>query len=125
MFFEILNKINNINVIICKPFDMLTNHLHLANWVKDALTDSLHLIPFLFFIFLFLEIIEFYFNDKINKILKKSGKLSILFGSIASIFPQCGFSVISSSLYTRKMITRGCLIAVYLATSDEAIPILL
>ena len=68
---------------------------------------------------------EFYWADRINSLLKKTDKSGVLVGSMAAIIPQCGFSVIASSLYSKRIITRGCLIAVYLATSDETIPILL
>ena len=68
---------------------------------------------------------EFYFSDKIDARIKKARRSEVAVGGLASILPQCGFSVIASSLYSRKMITRGCLIAVYLGTSDETIPILL
>ena len=79
----------------------------------------------MFFVFLIIEILEFYYADKINSTLKKTGKGSVLIGALAAIFPQCGFSVIASSLYVDRIITRGTLIAVYLSTSDETIPILL
>ena len=85
----------------------------------------MHLLPFLFIVFLIIELLEFYYADRINSLLKKTGKGGVLVGSLAAIIPQCGFSVIASSLYSRRIITRGCLIAVYLATSDETIPILL
>lgn len=95
------------------------------DWVQDAVVDSLHLIPFLFIVFLIIEILEFYYADKINSALKHTGKLGVLIGAVAAIFPQCGFSVMASGLYAKRIITLGTLIAVYLATSDETIPILL
>lgn len=96
-----------------------------ADWVIDAIIDSIKIIPFLFVVFLLIEIIEFYYADKINNFIKKTGKASVLAGTLAAIFPQCGFSVIAAGLYSKKIITRGCLVAIFLATSDEAIPILL
>ena len=125
MLLSILNGINNFNELIFGPIDGLIEKLPLEEWVADAIIDSLHLLPFLFFIFVVIELLEFYFSDKIDSCIKKSRKRSVAVGSLASLFPQCGFSVIASSLYSRRLITRGCLIAVYLGTSDESIPILL
>ena len=96
-----------------------------SDWVQDALIDSLKTVPFLFFVFLFIEIFEHFWADKIKNFLKHSKKEGPLIGSVASSIPQCGFSVVASTLYTEGYITRGTIIAVYLATSDEAIPILL
>lgn len=125
MLISILEKINNFNEFIFAPLDGFIESFGLPEWAADALIDSFHLLPFLFFIFILIELFEFYFSNKIDNWIKKSEKSSILVASLASIFPQCGFSVIASSLYTKRMITKGCLIAVYLGTSDEAIPILL
>ena len=125
MLISIVNKINEFNEWMFSPIDSLIEKLPFADWVIDAICDSVHLLPFLFIVFLLIELLEFYYADKINSLLKKTGKSGILVGSLASIIPQCGFSVIASSLYSRRIITRGCLIAVYLATSDETIPILL
>lgn len=94
-------------------------------WALDAIVDSLKIIPFLFTVFLIIEILEFYYADRINNFIKKTGKASILAGTLAAILPQCGFSVIAAGLYSKRIISRGCLIAIFLATSDEAIPILL
>ena len=65
------------------------------------------------------------YSEKINSFMKKSEKSAPLIGSLAAIIPQCGVSVIASTLYIRRFITKGTLIGIYLATSDEAIPILL
>ena len=125
MLISLLRHINEFNETIFSPVDNLIGLLPLEEWVLDAITDSIHLIPFLFFIFVLIEALEFYFSDKIDEWIKRANKSGVAVGSLASILPQCGFSVIASSLYSRRMITRGCLLAVYLGTSDETIPILL
>ena len=125
MLISLIEKINSINEFLFAPIDNIVEKLPFADWALDAICDSIHLIPFLFFVFLIIEILEFYYADKINSTLKKTGKGSVLIGALAAIFPQCGFSVIASSLYVDRIITRGTLIAVYLSTSDETIPILL
>ena len=125
MLISIVNKLNAFNEWIFEPVDSIIEKLPFAEWVIDAICDSVHLLPFLFFVFLIIELLEFFWADKINSLIKKTGKSGILVGSLASIIPQCGFSVMASSLYSRRIITRGALIAVYLATSDETIPILL
>ena len=125
MLVSFIDKINEFNEWIFAPIDGLVEKLPFADWVVDAVCDSIHLLPFLFLVFLIIELLEFYYADIINSLLKKTGKCGVLVGSLASIIPQCGFSVIASSLYSKRIITRGCLIAVYLATSDETIPILL
>ncbi len=103
---------------------MMINFLEIE-WLQDAVIDSVRTLPFLFVVFLFIEIFEHFFADKIKSFLKHSKKEGPLIGSVVSSIPQCGFSVIASTLYTEKFITRGTIIAVYLATSDEAIPVLL
>lgn len=125
MLISLLEKINNFNEYIFAPLDKFISALPLEEWAVDAITDSFHMLPFLFFIFVLIEVLEFYCSDKIDNWIKNAKKSAPAVGALASILPQCGFSVIASSLYTRKMITRGCLIAVYLGTSDETIPILL
>ena len=125
MLISVLNKINELNELIFSPLDELLEKLPFADWIIDAVCDSVHLLPFLFLVFVIIELLEFFYADRINSLLKKTGKNGVLVGSLAAIIPQCGFSVIASSLYSKRIITRGCLIAVYLATSDETIPILL
>lgn len=91
----------------------------------DAIIDSVKLFPFLFITYLIMEYIEHKTKDKTKEAIKKSGKYGPLIGSILGIFPQCGFSVSATNLYAARVITLGTLIAVYLSTSDEMLPILL
>lgn len=125
MLLSLIEKINFLNEFLFAPIDGLIEKLPFEDWVLDAIADSIHLLPFLFFIFVLIEILEFYFSKKIHYLIKNTRKRSIFIASLASIFPQCGFSVMASGLYTNKIITRGCLVAVYLGTSDECLPILL
>lgn len=91
--------------------------------IIDALVDSLKLLPFLFVTYLLMEYLEDRLEDKSRNVLKKAGHLGPLWGSALGMVPQCGFSAAASSLYAGKVITMGTLIAVFLSTSDEMLPI--
>ena len=125
MLIDILNRINSINENMFSGFDRIIENSGMPDWLADAVIDSFHILPLLFIVFLIIELIEYYYSEHINSFMKKSEKTAPLIGSLAAVIPQCGFSVIASTLYIRKFITKGTLIAIYLATSDEAIPILL
>lgn len=89
----------------------------------ETVLDTLKLIPFLFITYLIMEYIEHKTSNKTRETIKESGKLGPLVGGIVGIFPQCGFSVSATNLYAAKVISIGTLIAVYLSTSDEMLPI--
>jgi len=89
----------------------------------DALIDSIKLLPFLFIAYLIMEYIEHKTNKKVENLVKKSGKCGPLVGSLLGIFPQCGFSAAASNLYASKLISLGTLLAIFLSTSDEMLPI--
>ena len=97
----------------------------LNNSLIKALADLISIIPLLFITFAVIEFIEYFYFDKVLVFIKKSGKFAPLIGSVVASFPQCGFSIIASVLYIKGLISRGTLLAVYLSTSDEAIPVLL
>lgn len=90
----------------------------------DALIDAVKILPVIFLVYLIIEIVESRGVDK--KRLKNllSSKGAPFFGSCIGVIPQCGFSVIATKLYRKDYILTGTLISVYIATSDEAIPIL-
>lgn len=91
----------------------------------DAVLDTLKLMPLLLAVHVVIEVFEYTTASKIqvNKILKS--RLAPLIGTGLGVIPQCGFSVVATDLYARRAIHLGTLLAVYVATSDEAIPILL
>lgn len=91
----------------------------------DTFYDTLRLLPFLFIAFLIIEFIEHKISTKNKDTIAKSGKFGPLIGSILGIFPQCGFSVMATNLYVTRILSLGTLIAIYLSTSDEMLPILL
>lgn len=113
---------------IIHDYDVIFNFEIFGDKMKeiiiDTLKDSLRLIPFLLIAFLVLEYIEHKMSKKTGKIIEKSGKFGPLIGGILGIFPQCGFSVAATNLYASRVITIGTLIAIYLTTSDEMIPIM-
>ncbi len=120
-----VSALNSFNEWIFSPIDGLIESISMAEWLADAFKDSLHMLPFLFLIFVVIEVIEFFYSKKMTQLAKYSSKAGPLVGSLAASFPQCGFSVIASTLYTKGLITKGTLIAVFLSTSDEAIPVIL
>ncbi len=93
--------------------------------ILDTILDVLKLIPFLFIAFLLIELIEHKFSTLAKKVMAKSGQAGPVVGSLLGAVPQCGFSVFATNLYITRIISLGTLIAIYLSTSDEMIPILL
>ena len=93
--------------------------------ILDTLIDTLKLIPFLLITYILMEFIEHKTSEKSKNTIKKAGKLGPFIGGILGIVPQCGFSAAAASLYSARIITLGTLIAVFLSTSDEMLPILI
>ena len=89
----------------------------------DSLVDTLKLIPFLFITYLLMEYLEHHTASKITGLLARMGKAGPLFGGLFGIVPQCGFSASAASLYSGGVITLGTMLAVFLSTSDEMLPI--
>ena len=93
--------------------------------ILDTLIDSIKLLPFLFVTYLILEYLEHKTGGKAQNVIKKSGKFGPAIGSLLGIVPQCGFSAAAANFYAGKVISLGTLIAIFLSTSDEMLPILI
>ncbi len=97
----------------------------MSDIILDTLLDSLKLLPFLFLVFLLMEFIEHKLSNKSKHTIEKAGKFGPLLGGILGAFPQCGFSAAATNLYAARIVSYGTLMAIYLSTSDEMLPILL
>lgn len=96
-------------------FDVLT----------DTAIDAIKMLPFLFLACIAIEYIEHVAGDRFTAFLSKFGKAGSIAGAILGVIPQCGFSVACSNLYASRIISAGTLLAVFISTSDEAIPVLI
>ena len=93
--------------------------------ILDSFIDSIRLLPFLFAAYLAMEYLEHKTGNKMQQVIRSAGKGGPVIGGILGIFPQCGFSAAASNLYAGRIITLGTLIAVFLSTSDEMLPIMI
>lgn len=93
--------------------------------MTDTLTDSVKLLPFLFLTYLCMELLEHKAGEKLLNKISVVDKAGPFLGAVFGVVPQCGFSAAASSLFAGRVITVGTLLAIYLSTSDEMLPILL
>ena len=97
----------------------------IAHVLEHALLDSIKMLPFLFVAYLVIEYIEIKHGSRVEKALAGGGRWGFVPGALLGCVPQCGFSAMASNFYGSRVITLGTLMAVFLSTSDEAIPLLL
>ena len=91
--------------------------------LEHSLIDTLNILPVLFIVYFVVNMISH--SENFNKIILKSNKFGPIIGGALGIFPQCGFSTAIADMYSKKYVTIGTLFAVFIATSDEAIVVLL
>lgn len=91
----------------------------------DAFTDTIRLLPLLAAVYFFVSFLEYRYGDRMGSFLAHFHKIGPIIGALFGCIPQCGFSVVASALYVKRVISIGTLLAVFLSTSDEAVPILL
>lgn len=91
----------------------------------DAVVDCLKVLPILFLAYLLVAYLSHDHSHKFGKFLAKSKKTSVIYASFLGCVPQCGFSSVIADFYSRAKVSLGTVIAVFIATSDEAIPIML
>ena len=91
----------------------------------DTLVDGVKLLPFLFLTYLVMEVLEHATGGKAQEAIRKAEKSGPLWGGLLGVVPQCGFSAAASSLYAGRVISVGTLLAIFMSTSDEMLPIMI
>ncbi len=93
--------------------------------VWHGFLDTLKLLPFLFLTYLLMELLEHKAGERAERVLTRTGRFGPVIGALLGLVPQCGFSGAAASLYAGRVVTLGTMLAVFLATSDEMIPVFL
>ncbi len=93
--------------------------------LTDSVLDCLKLLPFLFLSFLVIEYIEHRMNEKSRQLIFRAGRFGPVLGGLLGMVPQCGFAAMGAGLFAGEVISPGTLLAVFLSSSDEMLPILL
>ena len=116
--------LQHIQEVLSVP-EVLINHCNfLPQYIKESLITSVNFIPWLYILYYGIELLERFFLKHINIFVRFLQKLGPIFGAVISVIPECGYQVIASTFYSRKMITRGTLLAFYISCSDDALPLL-
>ena len=97
----------------------------LRDVLSDAVIDTVKLIPFLFLTYLLMEWLEEKTGEKAVSMIRRNGRWGPVIGAALGVVPQCGFSAAAASLYSGGLITVGTLLAIFLSTSDEMLPIMI
>lgn len=96
----------------------------LLHFFEHALEDTLALVPFLFVTYIALEALEHAAGARANAVVRRAGTAGPVVGALLGVVPQCGFSAMAATLYAGRVVTLGTLVAVFLSTSDEMLPML-
>jgi len=112
--------------VVCFDTDRMEQDMDLLiDVLKDTIIDSARIFPFLFLTYLLMEYIEHRAAGKTLRWIKVAGPFGPIVGAFAGLLPQCGFSAAATGLYAGRIVSLGTLMAVYLSTSDEMLPILI
>jgi len=91
----------------------------------DALVDTTKLLPLLATVYFLVSFFEYRYGNRMELFLTHFNRFGPILGAFFGCIPQCGFSVVASALYVKRIVSVGTLLSVFLSTSDEAVPILL
>lgn len=98
---------------------------HILHIILHTANDTVYLIPYLYITYLILEYIEHHTHSKINAFLYQSHRFAPFYGAVLAPLSGCGLSAVAANFYVTRLISLGTLIAIYLATSDEMLPLLI
>ena len=116
--------LEQIKYVLSVPETLISQCLFLPEYVRQTLIDCINFVPWLFFLYYAIELLERFFLKNIHLFIRLIRTIGPIFGVVISVIPECGYQVMVSTFYSRKMITRGTLLAFYISCSDDALPLL-
>lgn len=116
--------LQHIQEVLSVPEFLISHCNFLPEYIRESLITSINFVPWLYVLFYALECLERFFLSHIKLFVRLLQKLGALFGVGISVLPECGYQVIASTFYSRRMISRGTLLAFYISCSDDALPLL-
>ena len=116
--------IKNLQELLAVPKFLIEQIPIFPDYIKQSLIEGLYFVPVLIVLYFFIELLERFFMKNIKFLVNLIRKFGPLFGVFISVIPECGFQVIAGTYYSRKLITRGTLLAFFISCSDDAYPIL-
>ncbi|MCM1339663.1 MAG: arsenic efflux protein [Muribaculaceae bacterium] len=116
--------LNHIQEVLGVPEFLIGQCNFLPEFVKSSLITSINFIPWLYILYFGIELLERFFMKNIHLLVKFMKMFGPIFGVGISVIPECGYQVIAATFYSRRMITRGTLLAYFISCSDDALPLL-
>ena len=113
--------IKNLQEVLAVPKFLVEQVPIFPDYLKQAIIEGLYFVPILVVLYFFVELLERFFMKHIKFLITLVKKLGPIFGVFISVIPECGFQVIAGTYYTRKLITRGTLMAFFISCSDASL----
>ena len=109
--------LHNIQEVLGVPAFLINQCTFLPAYIREALISSVNFIPWLYILYYGIELLERFFLTHIQLFIKLVKRFGPLFGAAISIIPECGYQVMASTFYSRKMFSRGTLLAFLITCS--------
>lgn len=93
--------------------------------ITEGVKDTVICIPILYVTYLFMEILESSSRFDEETLCRHSRKIGPVIGGVLGVIPQCGLAGSAAALYSTGTVTLGTMLAVFFATSDEMLPVML
>lgn len=116
--------LHDIQAALGVPAYFINQCNFLPGYIKEALISSINFIPWLYILYYGIELLERFFLTHIQLFIKLIKRLGPIFGTVISVVPECGYQVMASTFYSRRMFSRGTLLAFFISCSDDALPLL-
>ena len=116
--------IHGIQQILSVPALVINQFTQIPEFVRESLIQAITFVPWLYILYYGIELAERFVLKNVGFFIKLCKKLGPIFGATISIIPECGYQVLASTFYSRRLLSRGTLLAFYISCTDDALPLL-